>query len=124
MSVLRRFSETLARTTSRRGLFGRGADVAFGLLAGAAAGQLAGPSSALAGGATRCAFPGPPCQCDKCLSNGVCAKPCVILTYYYASGCWVAAGNITCCDCDCHGIGGIGWCGCGSDYHNNPQFCP
>ncbi|MDZ4278477.1 MAG: TlpA disulfide reductase family protein, partial [Dehalococcoidia bacterium] len=22
---------------------------------------------------------------------------------------------VTCCDCDCQGLGGIGWCGCGSD---------
>jgi hypothetical protein len=121
---VRAVSEGLARNTTRRRLFGHGLDVAFGLLAGAAAGTLVRPDSALAGSSTVCAFPGPPCRCDKCLSNGVCAKPCVILTAFYASGCWVASGNVTCCDCDCHGIEGIGWCGCGSDHHNNPQFCP
>ena len=123
MSILRRVSEGLARTTSRRSFFGRGADVAFGALAGAAAGTLAGTSGASAGGATVCIPPGPLCQCDKCQVNGVCAKPCIILTTYYASGCWTS-GAVTCCDCDCNGIGGIHSCGCGSDYHNNPSNCP
>jgi len=124
MELIRRLSEGLARRTSRRGLFGRGAEVAFGALAGAAAGTLAQAGSASAGfGATVCGFPGPPCACEACRSNGVCAKPCVILTAFYTSGCWVTS-SITCCDCDCQGLGGIGWCGCGSDYHNNLDFCP
>ena len=91
--------------------------------AGAAAGTLTRAGGASAGGGTVCAFPGPPCECDKCLTNGVCAKPCVILTTYYASGCWVS-GAVTCCDCDCLGINGFHACGCGSDYHNNPANCP
>ncbi len=136
MPFFRRVSEGLARRTSRRGLFGRGADVALGALIGAAAGTLTRPGLVRAthfGGNTDCQFPGPPCACDKCVragsgSNGVCAKPCVILTQYYASGCWVVTGEgkgtITCCDCDCQGLDGIGWCGCGSDYHSNAAFCP
>ena len=124
MSVIREVSEGVARTTSRRGLFSRGANVLFGALAGAAAGTaIRGGGSAIAGAGTVCAFPGPPCPCADCQSNGVCAKPCVILTTYYATGCWVTQG-ITCCDCDCPGVPGTGWCGCGSDYHNNPTFCP
>jgi hypothetical protein len=125
MEILRRATEGLARKTSRRGFFGQGADVAFGLLAGAAAGTLAGGREAIAGAGTVCAFPGPPCPCDGCLSNGTCAKPCIIMTVYYASGCWVAGGgSVTCCDCDCNGFGGRQVCGCGSDYHNNPANCP
>jgi hypothetical protein len=124
MSVIREVSEGVARTTSRRGLLGRGANVLFGTLAGVAAGTaLNGASGAIAGANTVCAFPGPPCNCDKCQENGVCAKPCVILTTYYASGCWVT-GSVTCCDCDCPDSPGSGSCGCGSDYHNNPAFCP
>ncbi len=124
---LRTATEQIARRTTRRGFFGRSANVLFGALAGAAAGT--GVRGALAGGTicgdTCCAFPGPPCHCDKCQSNGVCAKPCIILTTYYASGCWVAARNgATCCDCDCEGIGGIQNCGCGTDYHNDPANCP
>jgi hypothetical protein len=124
MSLFRDVSEQVARKTSRRGLFGRGAELIFGAVAGAAAGTaLRGGGGAIAGTDTVCQFPGPPCNCDKCLSNGVCAKPCVILTTYYASGCWVTAG-VTCCDCDCPDIPFSGNCGCGSDYHNNPAHCP
>jgi hypothetical protein len=123
MTLLRRVTEGLARTTTRRGFFGRGADVAFGTLIGAAAGTLTRPDGAIAGGGTVCVFPGPPCPCNECLDNGTCAKPCVILTQYYASGCWVS-GGVTCCDCDCPDLGGRGWCGCGTDWHNNPANCP
>jgi hypothetical protein len=123
MSVLTRLSEGLARNTTRRGLLGRSAQIAFGALAGAAAG--AGARGALAGDVnTSCAFPGPPCECDKCLPTGVCAKPCIILTAFYASGCWVSFQGATCCDCDCHDINLVGWCGCGTDYHNNASKCP
>ena len=129
MAFWRRMSEGLARKTTRRGFFGRGADVAFGTLAGVAAGTLTRVSGAGAAGSTSCFFPGPPCECDKCLrvggvTNGVCAKPCVILTQFYAAGCWISATGATCCDCDCQGIHGFGWCGCGSDYHNKPSVCP
>ena len=120
---VRPIAEGLARKTSRRGLFGRGADLIFGALIGVAAGTLTRPSSAGGGEGTVCNFPGPACPCLGCLSNGVCAKPCVIYTLYYASGCWVSAGT-TCCDCDCNGFQGAQVCGCGSDYHNNPDFCP
>ena len=123
MAFWRSVSEGLARKTTRRGFFGRGADVAFGTLAGVAAGTLTRVSGAGAAGSTVCAFPGPPCECDKCQHNGVCAKPCLILTAYYAAGCWVT-GTVTCCDCDCLGIHSFGWCGCGSDYHNKPSVCP
>ncbi len=124
MSLLRNLSEGLARRTSRRGFFGRGADAAFGVLAGAAAGTLARPGGAIAGpGGTVCIPPGPLCVCNKCQTNGVCAKPCIILTTYYASGCWTT-GTVTCCDCDCHGVDGITSCGCTTDYHNNPANCP
>jgi len=126
MNLIRRLSEGLARKTTRRGLLGRGADVAFGALAGAAAGTLLRSGGANAGFGTLCVFPGPACPCDACRSNGVCAKPCIILTTYYASGCWVTgpSGSITCCDCDCQGLDGIGSCGCGTDYHNNLDNCP
>lgn len=126
MTRLQRLSEGMARKSTRRSLFGRGADLAFGALIGAAAGGVAGASRVSAGHfSTACAFPGPPCACDQCQSNGVCAKPCVILTTYYASGCWVAGHNgATCCDCDCLGNQGFESCGCGSDYHNDPAFCP
>lgn len=123
MAFWQRVSEGVARKTTRRGFFGRSADVAFGALAGVAAGTLTRAAGAGAAGGTVCAFPGPPCECDKCLSNGVCAKPCIILTTYYASGCWVSSGY-TCCDCDCQGINGFSSCGCGSDYHNKPVNCP
>jgi hypothetical protein len=122
-SVLRSASEALARRTSRRSFFGRGADVAFGALAGAAAGTLSQAGGVSAGGGTVCIPPGPLCDCDKCQTNGVCAKPCIILTTYYASGCWVYLG-VTCCDCDCHGVNGINSCGCTTDYHLNPANCP
>jgi hypothetical protein len=129
---LRSAVETLARRTTRRGFFSRGADLAFGALIGAAAGTL---TRAGAAGAehvpthTTCAFPGPPCPCLGCLSNGVCAKPCIIYTGFYASGCWVDirtddGSSVNCCDCDCQGFGGIGICGCGSDHHNHPDNCP
>jgi hypothetical protein len=124
MSFVKSISEQVARRTTRRGFFGRGADVFFGAVAGAAAGTLKGSDSgAIAGANTVCVFPGPPCNCDKCLPNGVCAKPCVILTTYYASGCWTT-GPVTCCDCNCQDSPGTGDCGCGTDYHNNQAFCP
>jgi hypothetical protein len=117
-------SEALARRTPRRGLFGRGAEVAFGALAGAAAGTIS-MRTGTAGIGTTCAFPGPPCRCEWCQANGVCAKPCVILTTFYATGCWVEDENLaTCCDCDCPAQSGNGWCGCGSDYHNDVTYCP
>ncbi len=123
---IRAVAEGLARKTTRRGLFSRGANVAFGALIGAAAGTVTRPDSAGAVGGTVCAFPGRPCPCSACLSNGVCAKPCVILTQWYTSGCWVTmAGTVTCCDCDCQGmIEDTGWCGCGSDWHNKTENCP
>ena len=122
---LRPIAEGLARRTTRRGFFSRSAEVAFGALAGVAAGSLAA-RSASAGFGTMCSFPGPPCPCDGCVTSGVCAKPCVIYNFYYASGCWVAGvgGAVTCCDCNCQGLHGINVCGCGSDYHNNPTYCP
>lgn len=120
---LRGIAEGLARKTTRRGLFGRGAEVAFGALAGTAAVVATKSGGAIAGFGTACQFPGPPCECNQCQSSGVCAKPCVILTAYYPSGCWVASNGATCCDCSCPNIVGD-WCGCGSDYHNNPEFCP
>ncbi|MEX0786028.1 MAG: hypothetical protein WD939_05275 [Dehalococcoidia bacterium] len=134
MSIIRRLSEGLARKTTRRGLFSRGSDVAFGALIGAAAG---GATRAGSVGArhvithTVCAFPGPPCPCVGCLGNGVCAKPCVINTTWYPNGCWVSSRtddgvtfNATCCDCTCNQIPGSGVCGCGSDHHNHPDNCP
>ncbi len=126
---LRPIAEGLARKTTRRGLFGRGADIIFGALAGVAAGSLTRANQVSAGGGTVCAFPGPPCACDHCVriggvTNGVCAKPCVINTTWYASGCWVT-GAVTCCDCTCpRETGGTVTCGCGTDYHNNPANCP
>lgn len=125
MSLTRNVSEHVARNTSRRGLLGRGAELLFGAVAGAAAGTIArGGDMAIAGKDTICEFPGPPCSCANCQSNGVCSKPCVILTTYYASGCWVSVG-VTCCDCNCTDIPVFGGdCGCGSDYHNDPEHCP
>jgi len=126
---VRGVAEGLARKTSRRGLFGRGLDLAFGTLIGAAAGSLTRAGGAQAGAGTVCIFPGPPCPCDGCTAAGTCGKPCIIMTVFYASGCWVT-GDVTCCDCDCNGNlnyqGGspAQVCGCGSDYHNNPTFCP
>jgi hypothetical protein len=122
MSLLNRLSEGLARNTTRRGLLSRTSQAAFGALAGVAAGRGAG--NAVAGAGTSCAFPGPPCECDKCQPNGICAKPCLILTTFYAAGCWVSSAGATCCDCDCREINLVDWCGCGTDYHNNPANCP
>lgn len=130
MGLLERASEGLARKTTRRGLFGRSADVAFGALIGAAAGTITRAGDAIADTRdTYCQFPGPACGCDGCLSNGMCAKPCIIMTFYYAGGCWVSSNpklghNVTCCDCDCNGFQGFQVCGCGSDYHNDARFCP
>ena len=123
MSFLRKFSEGLARKTSRRGFFGRGADVAFGTLIGAAAGTALRANPVSAGAGTVCAFPGPPRSCSNCLANSTCAKPCVINTTWYAGGCWVT-GSVTCCDCTCDDIAGRGWCGCGTDWHGNEANCP
>jgi len=117
-------SEGLARKTSRRNALGRGAELVFGALAGIAAGTLSRSGGVSAGGPTSCFPPGPLCVCDKCLPSGVCAKPCIILTTYYASGCWVSGAGATCCDCDCRGIDGIRACGCATDYHNDPAYCP
>ena len=127
MGLVRRASEGLARRTSRRGLFGRGAEVATGALVGAAVGRLEGSSLAIAGAGTECTG-SIPCPCDGCSSAGVCAKPCIFDTLYYASGCWVltypVGGPITCCDCDCLGFQGFDRCECHSDYHNDPANCP
>lgn len=124
MALIRRLSEGLARKTSRRGLFGRGTDVAFGALIGAAAGTVTRANPISAGGGTVCAFPGPPCACSNCLANGTCAKPCVINTNWYSSGCWVT-GSVTCCDCTCADVGSSrNWCGCGTDYHSTTTNCP
>jgi hypothetical protein len=120
---MRAFTEGLARKTSRRSMFGRGAGLAAGALLGAAAGTLTKSGPAKAGIATLCIFPGPPCPCDACRTTGTCAKPCIFNQTFYASGCWVTAG-VTCCDCDCLGYQNYDSCGCGSDYHNNPVFCP
>ena len=121
MNLFRKFSETLARKTTRRGFFGRGADVAFGTLIGAAAGVALRPDGASAGIGSACAFPGPPCCRENCLDNGTCAKPCLINTTWYAGGCWVTA-SVTCCDCTCQDIpSSSGFCGCGTDYHNVPD---
>jgi hypothetical protein len=121
---VRNVAEKLARTTSRRGLFGRSAEVVFGALAGTAAGAVTHGGGVSAGGGTVCSFPyAQPCSCSDCQSNGVCAKPCVILTQFYSVGCWTT-GPVTCCDCDCPDQPAtFGWCGCGSDYHNDPTFC-
>ncbi len=132
MEFIRRASEGLARKTSRRGLLGRGAEVITGTLFGVAAGTLTRPGGAGADhlpGHTACGFPGPPCPCETCSEGGTCAKPCVMNTNWYATGCWVSFNdqlqiNVTCCDCDCNGLQGIGWCGCGSDHHNDPANCP
>jgi hypothetical protein len=127
MRGFRVVTEQLARRTTRRGLFGRGAAATFGALAGAAAGTLARPGGAQAGLGTVCFFPNDdPCPCDACQANGVCAKPCIVWTAAYVSGCWTAGpgGGTVCCDCDCQDYQSIGLCGCGSDYHNNLQFCP
>lgn len=128
---LRPASEEIARRSSRRGFLGRSLNLAFGALAGTAAGAgLPRDSTAVVG--TSCNFPKfAPCPCDECARNdgiatGVCGKPCVIWTSTYASGCWVAGNNadIICCDCVCPTAAGSTSCGCGSDYHNDPEFCP
>lgn len=106
---LRELPEGLARLTSRRTVLGRMAGGLFAFLAGAAAGTVR--NRAEAGGLTVCSPPGPVCNCTYCRA-GVCQKPCVINTTWYASGCWVTAG-ITCCDCTCPQPQGI--CGCASD---------
>lgn len=117
-------AEKLARTVGRRSLLGRGVEFATGALVGAAAGSFVNYRAATAGGLpTVCKFPGPPCPCDECNPTGVCAKPCVLLTEWYVSGCWVMNG-VTCCDCECPDVIGNGWCGCGSDWHNDPELCP
>lgn len=123
-NAFRSIAEGLARRTTRRGLFGRGADVTFGALLGVAAGTLTRANLVTAGRATVCAFPGPPCPCAGCNRyTGVCAKPCIINTTWYSSGCWIT-GAVTCCDCDCQGLQGFRTCGCGTDYHNDPANCP
>ena len=134
---VRAVAEGLARKTTRRGIFGRGADVVFGLLIGLAAGGLTrrGEAQAADGSCnplsplstprcTICIPPGPMCYCEYCTEAGVCAKPCVINTTWYASGCWVTSG-ITCCDCTCPpGPHNFSVCGCASDFHNRPEDCP
>ena len=121
---LRTVAEGVARKTTRRGFFARGMELAFGALIGAAAGTATRGGGAEAGVGTVCAFPyGRPCACEYCQANGVCAKPCVILTFWYAAGCWTSASQ-TCCDCACGGSDSTNWCGCGSDYHNDPTLCP
>ena len=132
MDLLRNVSEGLARKTTRRGLFGRSAELATGALLGVAAGTLTRPGGAIATDrATHCVFPGGPCPCDGCTDTGPCAKPCIFNTTWYTSGCWVvpssASGGkppITCCDCNCQGMEGIHTCGCGTDYHLDPNNCP
>ena len=128
MSIVRRATEGLARKTSRRGLFGRGAQVVTGALFGAAAGTLTRPGGVAAhinpGALTHCDFPIRACPCEGCTTAGPCAKPCNLMTQWYASGCWVAHNGATCCDCDCYGLEGANTCGCGTDYHNNPDNCP
>ena len=123
MDLLRNVSEGLARKTTRRGLFGRSAELATGALLGVAAGTLTRPGGASAFSHTVCFFPGPPCPCDGCTDTGPCAKPCIFNTTWYTSGCWVTSG-VTCCDCDCQGMEGIHTCGCGTDYHLDPNNCP
>ena len=108
---MRSLAEAMARATPRRRLLGRAAGALFALLAGGAAGNV-GRRVALAGQGTVCSPPGPVCDCGYC-NLGVCQKPCVINTTWYASGCWVASGGVTCCDCTCPAPQGI--CGCASD---------
>ncbi len=108
---LRPLAEGLARVTSRRRWLEHAASGLFALFAGGAALGLRGKDKVLAGQGTVCNPPGPVCDCEFC-SLGVCRKPCVINTTWYASGCWVAAGA-TCCDCTCPAPQGL--CGCASD---------
>jgi hypothetical protein len=123
MSSLRNLTELLARKTGRRGLLSRSAQAATAALIGAAAGAGLRVNPIAAGGATACDFPGPPCPCGRCSeTTGACQKPCVFVTIWYASGCWVATGtSISCCDCQCPPAGSS-FCGCGTDYHTT--FCP
>ena len=130
MNIIRSVSEGLARTTSRRGLFGRGAQLAAGALIGVAAGSVGQAGRAGASLDTICLPPGPMCPCNDCQASGVCAKPCTFLVTY-ASGCWVDYNtklrtSVTCCDCLCPDVTfpPSGSCGCASDYHNNPVLCP
>ncbi len=121
--IFRSISEGLARRTSRRGFFGRGAEITTGALLGVAAGSLGRPGSALGGGGTICNWPGGPCEpCEFCLDTGLCAKPCIINTTWYASGCWVTSG-VTCCDCTCPPGSIRTLCGCTTDWHQNPANC-
>jgi len=106
---MRSLAEAMARATPRRRLLGRAASGLFALLAGGAAGGVG--RVALAGQGTVCSPPGPVCNCEYC-RLGVCQKPCVINTTWYASGCWVT-GSVTCCDCTCPAPQGV--CGCASD---------
>lgn len=127
--LLRPITEGLARKTSRRSLFGRSAELATGALLGVAAGTLTRPGGAGAAHlGTVCAFPGPPCPCAGCTDTGPCAKPCIFNTTWYTSGCWVTTADddvaVTCCDCACQGLEGINTCGCGTDFHNDPENCP
>jgi hypothetical protein len=139
MDSFRTLAETLARRTTRRNLFSRGAGVAASALLGVTAGGLAKVRTAVADHTvdhTACAFPGPPCPCAGCQASGVCAKPCAIMTVYYASGCWQGIPYYhdtlgrypLCCDCDCNGkvpgFPSIEVCGCGDDHHNSPVNCP
>jgi hypothetical protein len=116
MALIRKLSERLARKTSRRGLLGRGTDLAFGALIGVAAGAVTRPDSATAAPGTVCFFPANrPCACEHCQANGTCAKPCVFYTIGYANGCWVT-DSVTCCDCTCGDLPDA-HCGCGTDLH-------
>lgn len=123
---LRIFVENLARRTSRRRLLGRGAQTAFGVLAGAAAGTIVRPGivGARIPGVTCCSPPGHICFCEHCQSSGICLKPCTYNTTWYASGCWTCISNeypdtpgflAMCCDCTCPSPDGI--CGCASDQY-------
>ena len=87
---LRPIAEKLARTTTRRGLFGRAAELATGALLGVAAGTLTRPGSAIATDrTTHCVFPIQPCPCDGCTDMGPCGKRCVFNTTWAAPGWWM-----------------------------------
>jgi len=124
MEPFQRFSEGLARKTSRRGLLSQGADLTTGALLGLAAGTLTWADPVSAGVSAACN--NLTCPCDGCQSTGVCAKPCIFDTRYWASGCWVVNSQppVTCCNCDCQGLQGIHFCDCASDFHNDPTNCP
>jgi hypothetical protein len=136
MPPFQAFAESLARLTSRRGFLGRGADLVTGTVIGLAAGASLRADNAQAHHSadhTVCVFPGPPCPCNGCFATGVCAKPCLIMTQFYSSGCWVSFHSIlqrqvNCCDCDCNGrvpgFPSTNVCGCGDDHHNNSLYCP